>query len=180
MLPSKRLHVLLGMLALCSGAVACDATGAFGVKFGTPVPAAASSVKDLYFQGGTRLASFSAPAPAPLPGFDNHVYWSAPDRKAVYAVVAYKRLISDQKLLWDDDHRTAVLEKTKLEIRELAKSWEQAYGLAFRAESPKELTWKAESSDVRSRIGTFGGEFLYVECEHKQLQQAAWDKGAQH
>jgi hypothetical protein len=172
---NKLTFVLLAVLSCASGE-ACTGTGAFGVKFGAPAPARAPEVDEYYFSGGTELKGYLHPVPEPIEGFEIYSHWSHKDRQSVYAVLAYRQLIKDKKLLFDDAYRGSVLDKTKLEISKLAELWEKAYGLKFQRESDSGLSWVAETDDVKAWIATRGGEFLYIECESKPLRKAAWSK----
>jgi hypothetical protein len=47
------------------------------------------------------------------------------------------------------------------------------YGITYTATSKSGLTWDGENAFVTSTIGTFGGEYLYIECTNKVLRQTA-------
>lgn len=169
--------LLGGALLMPSLGIGCTKDEAFGFKFGEPVPAQAKDVKEFYFQGGTGagnvLRSFQASVPSPMKNFPDYAYWSNRDRKVVNSIVAFRQLISDKKLLNDEAYRTAVLEKTKVEIAQLREAWRKLYGITYVQNSQSGLTWDGENEYVSSTIGTFGGEYLYVECTNKALRQAA-------
>jgi hypothetical protein len=166
-----------GVLLVPSLSIACTKDEAFGFKFGGAVPVRVKDVKEIYFQGGTGggnvLRSFKASVPSPMENFPDYVYWSNRDRKVVNSIVAFRQLISDKKLLNDEAYRTSILEKTKVEIAQLREGWGQLYGLNYVQTSQSGLTWEGENEYVSSTIGTFGGEYLYVECTNKALRQVA-------
>jgi hypothetical protein len=166
-----------GLLLRPSLSVACTQDEAFGFKFGEPVPTEAKDVREFYFMGGTGegnvLRSFQAPVPSPTESFPNYAYWSNRDRKVVNSIVAFRPLISDKKLLNDEAYRTSVLEKAKVEIAQLREAWGTMYGITYTATSKSGLTWDGENAFVTSTIGTFGGEYLYIECTNKVLRQKA-------
>jgi len=172
-----RLTLASALLFVSLPVLACTETEAFGFRFGQRVPSEAKNVTVYYFTGGTGggnvIRSFSAPVPSPLDNFPNYAYFSNRDRKVVHSIIAFRQLISDKKLLYDDAYRTSVLEKTKREIAELRAAWEERYGLKYTAANPSGLTWDAENASVSSTIGTFGGEYLYVECANKALRKQA-------
>jgi hypothetical protein len=161
---------------VCTNSSACTANSAFGFKFGDPVPARATEVQVYYFSGGTDLMGFVHSVPKPLEGFEIYSHWSFKDKQSVYRILAYRQLISDKKQLYDDTYRASILEKAKLEIVKLTEAWGSAYGLQYKPESTSGLDWIAENSEVISRVGTMGGEYLYIECENKSLRQSAWAK----
>src|SRR5215510_8465752 len=165
------------LTALGHSAFACDQAQAFGFQFGRPVPAKSSDVKEFWFQGGTApgnvIRSFIADVPSPLPGFDNYAYWSNRDKQVVHAITAFRQLITERNLLFDDAYRRSILEKTKPEIERLKKSWQEKYGFVYAATTKSELTWEAKTPTVTSVIGILGGEYLYVECVNNALQAKA-------
>ncbi|WP_049630490.1 hypothetical protein [Cellvibrio sp. pealriver] len=169
---------LLGSIFLApSLGIACTKDEAFGFKFGNPVPRQAKDVKEFYFQGGVGAGnvrrSFQVAVPSPMEHFPDYVYWSNRDRKAVHSIVGFRQLISDKTLLSDEVYRTSVLEKTKNEIAQLHEEWGKLYGIAYKQTSQSGLTWSGENEYVRSTIGIYGGEYLYIECTNKALHQIA-------
>jgi hypothetical protein len=174
---SARRFLLVAIIICAPGANACTKEEAFGFHFGKSVPSGAVDVKEYYFMGGTGpgnvLRSFQASVPSPMENFPHYAYWSNRDRKAVNSIVAFRQLISDKKLLNDEAYRTAVLEKVRVEIAQLRDLWQKMYGITYVSTTPSGLTWDGENAEVSSTIGTFGGEYLYVECTNKALRQEA-------
>lgn len=164
-------------LSIAFQTVACTQDEAFGFKFGQPVPNDTKDVTEFYFMGGSGtgnvLRSFLAPVPMPIENFQNYTYWANRDRKIVNSIIAYRQIISDKILLNNDAYRASVLENTKLEISQLRDAWEQKYGISYKKRTPSELTWDGENAYVSSTIGTFGGEYLYIECTNKGLRREA-------
>jgi len=167
----KRSFVLAALL-FAGESSACSETGAFGVRFGEPVP---TSAADKQRDGGSvqnAMGFFDGEVPEPMPGF-RHGYGANRDRSFVYAVDAQRRFFDDQGVKDVRAAYTEALAKVKEEIAVIRKSWEEKYGLSFQRDHENGLSWTADGGTFTARI--YVGFFykLNVECSNKSLEARA-------
>jgi len=158
------------LLAASGAGLACDATGAFGFEFGKPVPADASKDQT----GGSvknAMGCFDGMVPAPTQPFEGYAYCANRDRKFVYAIEA-SRVYAESKILDADKPGAAEMyAKARAAIAEIKDAWEKKFGLVYKAENDRGITWEAESPTVRSTITVWGPKV--ADCTNKSLEAQA-------
>jgi hypothetical protein len=168
----KRIMVLT-LLATSGAGLACDDTGAFGVKFGTRVPNDAAEKQHRGGSVANAMGCFFGNVPTPFPGFDKHAYCANKDRKSVYALEGYVTILGG-KMIWDGDE---VEQKAVEIVAKVKQTWEEKFGFKYTQDYEKsDLSWTAENASLYSHISV-DGQYVVVECTNKALEGKALGAG---
>ena len=170
----RRMTAML-MLACMSPAIACTETGAFGFRFGQPVPTAAQDITIGMFGGGRIFGHYQGVAPEPFRDFTDYGIASVTDRKAVYGITAIRELAPEWVFQSAQDHpeRALVREKGRIQTAELMKFYSDQHGFVFEKDGQAHfLQWKATTPTLELTIGTYGPRYVYIECLHRPLRNS--------
>jgi hypothetical protein len=164
--------MLCGLLLVASSAAgACTESGAFGFKFGEPVP---KGVGKEHVGGSVQnaMGCSEGAVPTPWPGYDVYAYCSNRDRKFVYALEA-KRVYAGGRIYDAGQADAAELEKKAVEeIAAIRTAWETQFGFKFVSDYEHGLSWTAETPRVRANIGVRGPNIV-IECTNRDLESKA-------
>jgi hypothetical protein len=161
------------LLAMSGAGFACTDSGAFGVKFGTPVPGDAASTQHRGGSVSNAMGCFFGSVPEPFPGFDQHAFCANKDRKSVYGLEGYVIIDGGRKISDGED----VKRKAREIVARVKQAWQEKFGLQFKQDHETSvLSWTAETDKLYSHISV-DGQYVVVECTNKALEGKALGAG---